>query len=112
MLGHSIATVVAIARGTQFRGRQFRRAQEDNTVHRTRIRRAQVFSVLRSLHADSKLVRIVTKLTREVERLDEDNAQLYASVMVYKEVLRRQCAVAGQASISPPGQEKTWHTPR
>jgi len=68
------------------------------TMHRTRIRPTQVLNVLRSLHADSKLVRIVTKLTREVERLDEDNAQLYASVLVYKEVLRRQCAGTGPAA--------------
>jgi hypothetical protein len=67
-------------------------------MYRTRIRPAQVFNVLRSLHADGKLVRIVTKLTREVERLDEDNAQLYASVMVYKEALRRLCAGAGPTS--------------
>jgi hypothetical protein len=67
-------------------------------MHRTHIRSAHVFHVLRSLHADSKLVRIVAKLTREVERLDEDNAQLYAAVMVYKEVVRRQCQCAGPAS--------------
>jgi len=58
-------------------------------MRRTRIRPARVFDVLGALHADSKLVRIVKMLTREIERLDEDNAQLYASVLVYKEILRR-----------------------
>ena len=75
-------------------------------MHRTRIRHSQVFNVLRSLHADSKLVRIVARLTREVERLDEDNAQLYASVLVYKEILRRLCAGAPPASTASNGIQR------
>jgi hypothetical protein len=67
-------------------------------MQRTRIRPAKIFNVLRSLNADSKLVRMVTKLTREVERLDEDNAQLHASVLLYREVLRRQSFGATQAA--------------
>jgi hypothetical protein len=67
-------------------------------MQRTRIRPAKIFNVLRSLNADSRLVRMVTKLTREVERLDEDNAQLHASVLLYREVLRRQSFGATQAA--------------
>ena len=67
-------------------------------MQRTRIRPAKVFNVLRSLNADSRLVRMVTKLTREVERLDEDNAQLHASVLLYREVLRRQSLGATQTA--------------
>ena len=61
-------------------------------MQRTRVRHAKVFGVLQSLHADSRLVRIVKRLTKEVERLDEDNAQLHAAVLMYKEVLRRHSA--------------------
>jgi hypothetical protein len=58
-------------------------------MRHTRIRSAQAFEVLWSLRADSKLAKIVNRLTAEIERLDEDNAQLQASVQVYREVLRR-----------------------
>ena len=67
-------------------------------MHLTHVRPAQVFRILQNLHPDSKLVAIVKRLTREVERLDEENAQLYCTVMIYREVLRRQDA---GATIAP-----------
>ena len=73
-------------------------------MRRTRVRPAQVFHILQSLHADSKLVAVVRKLAREVERLDEDNAQLYASVMVYREVLRRH-SIGARPAMSSSGEK-------
>jgi hypothetical protein len=67
-------------------------------MRRTRVRPAQIMSALESLHPDGKVARIVQRLAKEVERLDEDNVQLYASVMFYREVLRRHSLNASPAA--------------
>lgn len=74
-------------------------------MRRTRVRAAQVFRILQTLHADSKLVAVVKRLTREVERLDEENAQLYCTVMLYREVLRRRDAETTNASSNPSARD-------
>ena len=45
--------------------------------------------VLRSFHEHQRLVKLVTTMTHEIERLHEDNAQLHAAVKMYREVARR-----------------------
>ena len=45
--------------------------------------------VLRQLTERRRLVTVVAMLTREVERLSEDNSQLRAAVTVYREVARK-----------------------
>jgi hypothetical protein len=45
--------------------------------------------VLRSLHADRKLTRVVKSMAHEIARLKEDNLQLHASVKIYREIARR-----------------------
>ncbi len=50
----------------------------------------RVHAVLRSLHRDRRLVGLVRIMAREIERLDEDNAQLLAAIKVYREVARRR----------------------
>jgi hypothetical protein len=69
-------------------------------MRHTRIRSAETFEALWSLRADSKLAKIVNRLTEEIVRLDEDNAQLQASVQVYREVLRRYSMGAIPAATS------------
>lgn len=78
-------------------------------MRRTHIRPGQVFDVLRSLHADRRLVRIVGRLTREIERLDEDNAQLHASVQIYQELVRRSSMRAPCAAEAPPKMHMAGH---
>jgi outer membrane murein-binding lipoprotein Lpp len=45
--------------------------------------------VLRPFNKRQRLVTLVNTLAKEVERLDEDNAQLRAAVSLYREVARR-----------------------
>src|SRR5580704_13082658 len=66
----------------------------------THVRPAQVFEILQSLPADRKLVAIVRDLAREVERLDEEAAQLHASVMIYRDILRRHASGATKPALS------------
>jgi hypothetical protein len=50
---------------------------------------AKVKEVLQSFHDHQRLVDIVTTMTQEIERLNEDNAQLRAAVKIYRYVVRR-----------------------
>jgi hypothetical protein len=50
---------------------------------------AAVQDVMRSFQEHQRLVRLVSTMTHEIERLNEDNAQLYAAVKMYREVVRR-----------------------
>jgi hypothetical protein len=44
--------------------------------------------ILRCLPEGQRLARLVTAMAREIERLDEDNAQLRAAIKIYREVAR------------------------
>lgn len=50
---------------------------------------AEVQDVLSSFHEHRRLVKLVSTMTLEIERLNEDNAQLHAAVAIYREVVRR-----------------------
>jgi hypothetical protein len=56
---------------------------------------ARVHAVLRSLHKDRRLIGLVRKMAKEIERLDEDNAQLHAALQVYREIVRQRDARDG-----------------
>jgi hypothetical protein len=47
-----------------------------------------VQDILRSLPEGQRLARLVTAMAQEIERLDEDNAQLRAAIKIYREVAR------------------------
>lgn len=53
---------------------------------------ANVHAVLLKLHRDRRLASLIRVLAKEIERLDEDNAQLQAAVQVYREVVRQRDA--------------------
>jgi hypothetical protein len=53
-------------------------------VPQTKVQRA-----LQSLMDHSGLIAIVNSMAREIERLNEDNAQLRAAVSLYREVVRK-----------------------
>jgi hypothetical protein len=57
-----------------------------NHVHKAP---AKVQDVLQSFHDHQRLVNIVTTMTQEIERLNEDNAQLRAAVKIYRYVAHR-----------------------
>ena len=63
-------------------------------MRRSHVPTANVHAVLRSLHQDRRLVGLVRTMTREIERLDEDNAQLLAAIKVYRELVRRHTRMA------------------
>lgn len=50
---------------------------------------AEVQKVLRSFQEHQRLVKVVSAMTHEIERLNDDNAQLLAAVKIYREVLSR-----------------------
>jgi hypothetical protein len=49
----------------------------------------KVKDVLQSLQEHQRLVNLVTTMTHEIERLNEDNAQLRAAVKIYRYVAHR-----------------------
>ena len=49
----------------------------------------KIQKALRSANNYKKLLTLVREMAREIERLDEDNAQLRAAVGIYREVVRR-----------------------
>jgi hypothetical protein len=55
----------------------------------------RVHAVLRSLHQNRRLIGIVRMMAKEIERLDEDNAQLQAAIQVYREIVRQRDARGG-----------------
>lgn len=59
-------------------------------VPRSKVPPVEVQEVLRSFHEHQRLVRLVTRMTHEIERLHEDNLQLYAAIKIYREVARRR----------------------
>ena len=59
-------------------------------VPRPKVPPVEVQEVLRSFHEHQRLVRLVTRMTHEIERLHEDNLQLYAAIKIYREVARRR----------------------
>ncbi|HLK63345.1 MAG TPA: hypothetical protein VKU19_07890 [Bryobacteraceae bacterium] len=50
----------------------------------------QIEDVLDALVERTRLLKVVRAMSHEIERLSEDNAQLYAAVKIYREVAR-QC---------------------
>jgi hypothetical protein len=52
--------------------------------------------ILQLFQEHKRLIAVVTTMTQEIERLDEDNAQLRAAVGVYREVVGRLSAPADQ----------------
>jgi len=48
---------------------------------------ARVQHLLRSLHEYQRLVGLVRALAEEIERLNDDNAQLHAAVKIYRETV-------------------------
>jgi hypothetical protein len=49
---------------------------------------ASVQNVLWPLHHARRMAEIVRAMAQEIERLDEDNAQLRAAVKMYREVVK------------------------
>jgi hypothetical protein len=60
---------------------------------------AAVQEVLRSFHEHSRLVKLVSAMTHEIERLNDDNAQLLAAVKIYREVLSRRHSQAPDRAL-------------
>jgi hypothetical protein len=58
-------------------------------VPQTKVPTEEIQDVLRPFHEHQRLIRLVTRMTQEIERLHEDNLQLYAAVKIYREVARR-----------------------
>ena len=56
---------------------------------RTEVPNTNVQHALRRLTDHSALIAIVNQMALEIERLNEDNAQLRAAVSVYREVVRK-----------------------
>jgi hypothetical protein len=57
----------------------------------------RVEEALQSLQEHARLVGLVQMMVKEIERLDQDNAQLRAAVEVYREVVRAwKQSAAGQ----------------
>ena len=54
-----------------------------------RVAPEQVQEILRELNHRSRLLRLVRMMSLEIERLNQDNAQLYAAVKIYREVARQ-----------------------
>lgn len=50
---------------------------------------SNVQDVLQPFNKRNRLVTLVNTMAKEIERLDEDNAQLRAAVSIYREVARR-----------------------
>ena len=58
-------------------------------MERTQPPQAKVQDILRGFHQHRRLVTLLRTMARELERLDEDNMQLRAAVLLYREVVRR-----------------------
>ena len=66
--------------------------------------RAKTREILNSLTERGTLITLIHSLTRELERVEEDNCQLRAAVGMYREVMRRRGVCPGQelsASSAP-----------
>ena len=58
-------------------------------MERTQPPPKKVQDILRGFHQHRRLVTLLRTMARELERLDEDNVQLRAAVLLYREVARR-----------------------
>jgi hypothetical protein len=58
-------------------------------MRRARVPLAEVKDILRSFHEHQRLVGLVRNMAKEIERLDEDNVQLHAALLIYRDVVRR-----------------------
>jgi hypothetical protein len=67
------------------RGKQMRPAP----VPLAKVSPTEVQDVLRSFREHQRLVKLVSTMTLEIERLNDDNVQLHAAVKIYREVARR-----------------------
>jgi hypothetical protein len=65
------------------------RGKQMRSVHVPQARVSEVQDILRSFHEHQRLVKLVSTMTLEIERLNEDNVQLHAAVKIYREVVRR-----------------------
>ena len=62
----------------------------------------KVEEVLRELNDRSRLLRLVRMMSLEIERLSQDNAQLYAAVKIYRDVARQHLErTSGRAPACP-----------
>jgi hypothetical protein len=60
----------------------------------------KVFDPLRGFDEYRRLTALVKSMAQEIERLNEDNLQLRAAILIYREVVQRRSAV-GQHSTPP-----------
>jgi hypothetical protein len=56
---------------------------------RTELPETKIREVLRGLDEHRRLVAALRTMALELERLNEDNAQLRATILIYREVVRR-----------------------
>jgi hypothetical protein len=54
------------------------------------VRLPTVREVMRSFQENKRLIQLIQRMAREMERLDEDNRQLRAAVSLYREVERKR----------------------
>jgi len=55
----------------------------------------RILAVLDSVQEHKRLTGVVEALTREIKRLDEDNAQLRAAIAAYREAVKRYAVTDG-----------------
>jgi|RhiMethySRZTD1v2_1073278.scaffolds.fasta_scaffold327913_2 hypothetical protein len=56
---------------------------------RTELPQIKLREVLRGFHEHRRLVTAIRTMALELERVNEDNAQLRAAILMYREVMRR-----------------------
>jgi len=56
---------------------------------RTELPQTKLRAILREFHEHRRLVTAIRTMALELERVNEDNAQLRAAILMYREVMRR-----------------------
>ena len=64
-------------------------ANEGTIMPHAQVPISRVQQVLTSINDHQRLTAMVMTMAQEIERLDEDNAQLRAAIAMYREVVRR-----------------------